>query len=245
MDKKPLQVGTMTTVCTFLWGDWPEGGWYLQRLFQSIIDNSTEKPRLVAFVDQRNWKHAQLVRHKLGCELKLIETHLRRNLNKMYVFDPVNEFSGQVITIDLDVLIVGNMDKLLSWRGRFATCRGALDRKKIGGSITSFNADDNEFCEFMWKNFDDPLLLWRTENITSGFERKYFSLKLTNGKFRPLFWDDMMPGVILSYKRDIMGKKVEPDPEVTSIVRFHGNPRPHLCPDRWVKQLFYGGAYAN
>ena len=50
------------------------------------------------------------------------------------------------------------------------------------------------------------------------------------------FWENVIPGKVLSYKRDCKNGL----PVDSAIVRFHGNPRPHEVRDGWVKRYWIG-----
>ena len=130
-------------------------------------------------------------------------------------------FGRQVLCLDLDVVIVGNLDPLTKYRGLFCARskfkRGEED--KLDGDIMSFRADE-ETESIFWEPFKANVNA--AVSRTQGRERYWIRYCANDIADR---WDRVSPGAVLSYKRHLgPTKKI---PEGTSIVSCHGFPRPH------------------
>ena len=55
-------------------------------------------------------------------------------------------------------------------------------------------------------------------------------------QLRPLFWQDLLPGQVVSYKNHIRGK--EKFPARARVVCFHGKPRPWGVNENWAAKQY-------
>ena len=211
-------------IVSFLWGRWcmPYGVEYVIRLHDGVRNNCSTPHRFICFTDQSASKFPNNI------EVITLDPFpdYAWNLKKMYAYNRDNGLTGQVFLIDLDVVIVGDMWDLLSYRGEFATCQGAYCYK-AGGSFTSFPA--GRWHDELWEPLQETRE--KIEDITHGSERIYYRRIMEN---KMEFWDDLYPGKVLSYKRDCRQAGVVADN--ASLVRFHGRPRPHEVKANWVRR---------
>jgi hypothetical protein len=149
----------------------------------------------------------------------------RWNLRKIYIYNKDNGLSGRVILMDLDIIITGDITEICEQKEKFITCRGAFT-DKIGGSLTSFPA--GAWHNILWKPLKNKTEI--IEKNTNGSERKYYQMILADREV--CFWEDLLPGQVLSYKRDCR----DGVPKGAKIVRFHGNPRPHEVKHKWISK---------
>lgn len=162
---------------------------------------------------------------------------------KPYIYSRDNGIDGDILFMDLDVIIFNNMDKL--WTHDLENAMFIRDfNRKINPSCTKFNSSvfriPGKTLNWVWEDFIND-----HERITSRMpgDQDYMYQKL---KDHAQLWPDNW---IQSYKwemRDkselslINGKRNfinvrEPniDPECFVAV-FHGDPKPDAIHDRWV-----------
>ena len=226
----------MAVIC-FWWGGWPVGpgeaqpsfelGFrYLNTLWASVARNTTLSYDFLAFVDPLSAAGVMG-----GVKVKPLPEQFADftwNLKKISMFSETAGLQNYdwVVCLDLDLVVTGSLDFLLSHRSdRLVTCKGAY-RDDIGGSVVGF-------CPGMpWAYGLSHLLLDNRESITKavpdGSERKYYRYCVnTRIMPEPEYWQDSYPGKILSYKVD--GYR-----HGASVVRFHGRPRPHEVKAGWL-----------
>jgi len=151
-------------------------------------------------------------------------------LPRIYMFSKKAGLSGQVLCIDIDVVVVGSLERLMSYTGLFCA-RSKFKRgheHKLDGDIMSFRANA-ETERLFWIPFINNVSA--VVKFTQGRERYW--VRHVAGRFA----DRWKPGEILSYKRHIR-KRRGGIPKTTSIVSFHGKPRPHEIKDSWIKEYW-------
>jgi hypothetical protein len=203
-------------VVTYLWGDWPDGDKglgrsYAERLKSSFLRNT------VGLFDWVEFNEGNIPVEFLAMEW---------NLTKMYMYSGCLKAYDWVVCLDLDLVLTGSLDFLLKHRSdNLVTCRGAY-RDMPGGSVIGFNPNADwvgYLVYYLKENLMD------VERFTNGSERLFYRLLRDNEMLDVEYWQDSYPGRILSYKGD--GFR-----DGASIVRFHGEPRPHQVDDAWVKE---------
>ncbi len=221
----------------YWWKGWPDGGnslglRYINNLASMIRRHAPEELnyKMILFTDRPDVEIS-------GVQVRALLTpsDLRWNLHKMFMYSPQAELNGPVLCFDLDCVIVGDLDPLVKtvhqFGKRLITCAGAYQKKKIGGSIIGFKWQPR-LTQLLW----NPLLNAREEieAQTKGSERVYFRQRLNRRQVT--FWEKLIPGKVLSFKRDCAGGL----PKGASVVRFHGRPRPHevVSAIPWVKEMW-------
>lgn len=204
-------------VC-FLWGNW--GGKYkfdyVHNLYHGVKDNTNYPIRFICFTnyDKDNFYNE--------IEVKELESEeLKGNLKKMIMYKK-GVLKGQVFAFDLDMVIKGNIDNILSYSGKLCTLEGIHKQRKgkSAGSLISFKAEKNYF---LWDNLINDSS--KIEKATRGFERFYYDyvgLKMD-------FFQRLYPETIHSYKEEY--SKISN----SKIIWFHGKPKPHEVSDSKVK----------
>jgi hypothetical protein len=136
--------------------------------------------------------------------------------NKIQLFD--GRLKGQVVYLDLDTLITGNIDWLLNHRGFFAGIEdlGAINshqpwlKGRLQSGILSFNAD-----QFGWV-WTDFILSISSVMKTHRGDGEYLNSLITK---RELL-QNIYPDAIKSYKYQVYPDNIGN----ASIVCFHGRP---------------------
>lgn len=163
-------------------------------------------------------------------------------LPRLYMFSrDAGLFGHQVLCLDLDIVIVGSLEKILDYSGQFCARTAYNDRKKqnlkfapVDGDIMSFRAS-KKTEELFWKPFIENVQ-W-VENYTQGRERYWMQHIANDWADR---WEDehIAPGRVISYKRHLMRRWRGRLPKKISIVSCHGKPRPHQIQDEWRKKYW-------
>lgn len=147
-------------------------------------------------------------------------------LPRLWMYSPEAQLEGQVLALDLDIIITGSLDDIASYRGEFCV-RSKFqqgEEHKADGDIIGFRSGARKN---LWDKFtQDPQ---RVEASTGGRERYYYRAA-DECKDR---WQNLYPGQIISYKRHVKGKGL---PRNARIVSCHGNPRPHEINEKWAKE---------
>ena len=225
----------MITIVNLIWGKWPGRKWlwtyHLQRTYLRNFRNAVQKNysgtfKHVVFTDRPGTFATSYFRSQENMVFKQMDgaEKWRGCMPKLIAFKEDPDLVGQVFVFDLDNVITGNIDKILSYDGEFAICSDPLPRRKglIGGNLSAFPAgslasiyhqvaaDYSKFAE-----------------ICQGSERFLLDHLLASGDLPSCeFLQDLYPGQIQSLKFDL---KFESDPpEGMSVLWLHGRPRPHL-----------------
>ena len=156
-------------------------------------------------------------------------------LPRMYMFSEKSGLFGhQVLSLDLDIIIVGDLDKIAGYEGLFCTRRSWMIKEhfQLDGDIMSFRAgQENE------KRFWDPIVRNTTRiiNLTCGRERSWVR-EVTGGIADT--WDEVAPHQVVSYKKHVKG--LSAPPKNATIISCHGHPRPHQIKEEWIQQYWMG-----
>ena len=157
--------------------------------------------------------------------LPMAVPHWRWNLRKMALYRPDNGLTGRVLALDLDTVIVGNIDDIANYGGRFAVVEDFWRPGKNGGGIIGFEAGT------LAADLYDPV----AENslnvtiATKGAERLWYDIRMPGADH----WQDLYPGQVASYKPS-PGRFLTKLPRKTRIVCFHGKPAVHEVNTDWV-----------
>lgn len=198
----------MINVVCFWFRNWcgHYGPFYISSLYESIKKHTTTPFKFICFTDQPN---------KVSVPSIKFVPKYKWNLNKFIVFNPKYDLLGKVLTLDLDIVILKNINDIINFKEEFITCEAAYRKNTAGGSIVGTTINYGR------KNIWQPLIE-NTEEITlktGGSERMFYRLYLNNIEF----FQHKYSG-IYSYKRDVAGDQIKKD---TRILRWHGKPRPH------------------
>jgi len=205
----------MNIVC-FLFHDWqfPLGTVYVNRLYRMLRRNTSLDFDFYCFTDS-----VDCVDFDSPIKIVRFDSKYRYNLNKLEAFNPKQGFMSQTFIFDLDVVIIDNMDEILSYKGDFCTLSGVY-HNRIGmpaGTLVSFNPEKNHD---IYHRLNDNYA--RVETITRGSERFFYDLHFKDKQID--YFQDLFPGSILSYKAEFIYRKLQSN---TCMIWFHGKPKPH------------------
>jgi len=123
---------------------------YVNKLFSMVSRNTTKKFRFVCFTDTPDGIGPDI-------ETRPLPYNLRGWWCKIPLFSPPQCIEDdQIVTMDLDIVIKGNIDWLMTYRGNFCildqwhTAKGVQTRKYYNGSLWSLKPG---YATHVWENF--------------------------------------------------------------------------------------------
>jgi hypothetical protein len=190
---------------------------YLLRLRNMLKRNVTLPYQLICFTN----KNLDIE----GITFKNLPAHyieLTRNFTKFYIYDPQNGLSGRVVLLDLDIVLLGNIDEMLSYNGDWCGVGPFGNNVNyLSGQMISFNMEKSGYIyDTIQKKIS------RFEKSYLGRER-FANLEIIKN---PDTWQHVYPGKLVSFKKDC--RKGIPD--TATFLAFHGRPRPHECNNKRV-----------
>ena len=191
---------------------------YVNKLHSMIKRNTTRDFRFVCFTEKPEGVDEHI-------ECRPFPYWLKGWWCKIPLFAPPYCLDGeQIVAIDLDVVITGNIDWILDWRGDFCglgawtTTNGEITRKYYNGSLWSLKPG---YATHVWENFGahaDEVMK------THYSDQEYISEQIVNA---PTF-DELYPGKIRGFNTGYWNLKPQerPDGRKTPLWIFHGFPKP-------------------
>ena len=165
---------------------------------------------------------------------------------KPYMFNKDLPLNGQILYLDLDVVIAGNIDKLFTYRpGDWCIIRDFTrsmrpDWKKYNSSVIRFNSGqlDHIWTRFkihqkhlQRKHFGDQDYIYEVDKSGVYWPDEWIkSWKWEIRKSR-----EFAPGGVKGNRKLRYVENVVP-PKDCCITVFHGDPNPDNCEDPWVKE---------
>lgn len=150
---------------------------------------------------------------------------------KVEMFAPWNECLGRMLYLDLDTVIVGNIDEFAAYRGQACVTKdfyfGCPSQSVLNFAPGSMR--------HLWDAFMADPAAWMVDGdrcIAPHFGDQVLMTKVHGDK--PIdFWQERLPGQLVSYKNDCRGWI----PVGARMVCMHG--RPKQCdfpPHHWVTE---------
>ena len=170
------------------WGDkFPP--FYVNRLYGMISRNITLPFQLTCFTD-----NAEGIREEVKIEpipiIELPDGIPERGWKKLTVLENnLGGLSGQILFLDLDVLIVNNIDSFFSHSGDFLIAHDKKRPKKIEGnsSVFRFNiGQHNDVLDFFKKNVNSVKQQFRHEQ--AYLSKQIYDKK--KSKLHTVFWEN-------------------------------------------------------
>jgi FkbM family methyltransferase len=178
---------------------------------------------------------------------------------KMQLFDPAMqatlgfEKGDRIWYFDLDTVIAGPLDKLFEYPGAFGILEDVYRPGGFQSSVMSWIAGTALTCS-IWEEWakrkqprspggDQQVLeqFWKGPpgiDPANGLEFGWLHARIGGAPWPPDFLQQLYPGSLRSYKVDCVWGV----PKGTSVVFFHGRPRPHEVLTGWVPELWKVGA---
>lgn len=140
------------------------------------------------------------------------------------------------VFMDLDTVIIGSITDILKYDGKFAILRDVYFPQQLMSAIMLWEA--GEYTAQIWDT-------WEAEGKPRDPRGDQWWINIMQGGRFAKNADvlqDLYPGKIKSFKADC--KPVPP--KGTSVVCFHGQPKPHNCGSDWIAAIWkIGGGIAE
>jgi hypothetical protein len=146
---------------------------------------------------------------------------------KLALFASGEFLPGQrVVYLDLDVVVVGPLDWLAKYAGDFAACADWLRPGRLNSSVMAWRGGWGRHIWDSWVAAGRP-----TKLVPSDQEW----IERVAPRWTRL--QQLVPGrrEAVSYRHDCA---VGLPPRDASVVCFHGQPKPHMCSDEWVRMAW-------
>ena len=211
----------MQTIICMKWGK-RYSSVFVNRLYKSIIKHTKNKTQLICFTDDTNDINPDVMCKPLP-SINLPKTITSTPWRKISVWQhPLFEVSGDILFLDLDLIITGNLDRFFSYKpGKYCVIENWTQLGLGIGNTSCFRFPTVKY-KFIFDEFQkNPEEIWKKYHI----EQIYLSKKIKD----PIFWPDDW---CKSFKHNLLPIwplriwKPAKLPSDTSIVAFTGKPDP-------------------
>lgn len=138
---------------------------------------------------------------------------------KMEMYSP-HIPDGRILYFDLDTLIVGDLSDIAAIDEFAMTCNFLDPENGLGAGVMMI---------------EDRQRVWNAFRPKAHIAQFRSDQEFLNDLALAKSFDDLVPGQVISYKRDVRRQDVLPAD--ARVVSFHGKPRPHQLPDdHWIRQ---------
>lgn len=221
------------------------GADYVNKLYGMVSRNITLPFQMVCFTDDPTGINPAVITQDLP-PLNLPEGAPERGWNKLTTLEKdFGGLTGEVLFLDLDVVIVDNIDELFSYPAEFAIIRDAkLTRSMVGNSsVYRFKIGRyDDVLQSFRKNFSTVQKDYRNEQAYLSDEvRKKGDLSFWPDGWCPSYKYHCMKPWPLNYFQDAF------IPDGAKVLIFHGHPVPseaiegittkwyrHVRPTPWI-----------
>ncbi len=140
---------------------------------------------------------------------------------------------------DLDTVIVGPLDKLFEYPGAFGILEDVYRPGGFQSSVMSWIAGTALVRSIvpLWLEHGAPRPPGGDQEVLELFWRAWLPAHIKGAPWPPDFLQELYPGAFRSYKVDCIWDI----PKGTSVVFFHGRPRPHEVLTGWVPEVWKVG----
>lgn len=217
---------------------------YVERLYNMLCRNLNTEVRMHVYTEHNRSVPPHMTKHIL--EDWGISGPKKSWWYKMQLFNPAH-FTGNMLYLDLDVVISNNLNWVIDhntdylWTIRDFRYLQRCDTTIMNSSMMWFNV--NKFS-WIWDQFTQKDFLSTIKNypgdqdylsaVLSVNQRRFFD----QHHFESFRWQCLDGGYNFAKRRHISpgsGVKIQPG---TSVVVFHGNPKPDQVQDPVVQKLW-------
>lgn len=227
------------TIICMKWGD-RYGPEFVNRLWRAVRRNTRRDTRLVCFTDDNRGVDSDITCLPLP-EINLPDNLINTPWRKLAVWQaPLADLSGDILFLDLDLVITGNLDDLFDFApGRYCVIENWTQKGQGNGNTSCFRFPVGKHTHIYEQANANPAL------ITSQYrvEQLYISREIEDMVFWPAQW-------CASFKHSLLPKwplnflKAPPLPADTRIVAFTGKPdQDEAARGEWPVKHWYKRAY--
>lgn len=196
------------------------GAEYVNRLYSAIQRQTTRPTRLVCFTDNADGVVADVQIEPIP-DINLPEDFINLPWRKLAMWKyPLADLSGDVLFLDLDLVITGNLDALFDYeKGRYCVIENWTQKGQNKGNTSAFRFPVGKYAHIFDRIQEDPMSVLDAYRI----EQLYISREIDDMVFWPQEW-------CVSFKHSLMPKWplnffISPKlPAETRIVAFTGKP---------------------
>ena len=218
------------------------GSEFVNRLYSSIQRHTKRKTKLYCYTDNKIG-----INKEIFCK-PLPSINLPKDISltpwrKLSVWQyPLGELKGDVLFLDLDLVITGNLDRFFDFKpGKYCVIENWTQLGQNIGNTSCFKFPVGKY-EFIYNKFNkNPEKIWKKYHI----EQIFLSSEIKEQYFWPSKWCQ-------SFKHNLLPKwpmriwKPAKLPSETSLVAFTGKPDPDdVIEGNWPvkKSQFYKKIY--
>lgn len=162
-------------------------------------------------------------------QIKDVPSDLHGWWAKLFLFSEGAFPKGErVLYFDLDTVITGPLDAIARYDGVFAILKDAYRPKGLQSAVMAWKAGT---LTEIWEGWN---LAGRHQ--PAGGDQEFIE-SFSGLRMRLDLWQDIFPNMFRSYKVECRNGI----PKGTSVVFFHGNPRPHEVTYGWVPEVWKVG----
>ena len=228
----------MIDIVCFKWGD-KFSPKYVNNLASMVERNVTVPHRFICYTDND---------YGVECETRPFLTNLPYWWYIIGLTNPAHEHSEKTIYMDLDTIITGNIDHIVSLDVPFATIS---DFYATRGLQTAYIMWNKEVGQKLWDFFTEKYSPDDYENLcrsatggTNQFLEEAFGVVRLNKNDKPKLegidvnrLQKHFPNQCVSYKVQVVKQGWKELPENVRMVFFHGKPMPHeVQSEPWMKE---------
>ena len=211
----------MQTIICMKWGQ-RYSPIFVNRLYKSIIKHTKNKTQLICFTDDTKDISKNVICKPLP-NIKLPKTISYTPWRKISVWQhPLFEFHGDVLFLDLDLIITGNLDRFFTYKpGQYCVIENWTQLGLGIGNTSCFRFPTVKYKSIFDEFQKNPEAIWKQYHI----EQIYLSKKIKDQIFWPADW-------CKSFKHNLLPIwplriwRPAKLPSDTSIVAFTGKPDP-------------------
>lgn len=212
---------TPINIVCLKWGT-KYGAQYVNRLYWGVKRNTTLPFNFHCFTENPEDINKEIITHDLPYK------KLDGWWNKLYLFSEEVPIEGRIFYIDLDTLITGNIDPIMSHDGGFVVLRdfftgiasGIRTNDYVGSGLMSFEA--HKYSHIWEKFMENPA------SIIASIKPHGDQVWIMRQQPERLYWQDLFPNQVVSFKVHCRNQ-LPPD---ARIVCYHGKPS---IPDSMLK----------
>lgn len=153
---------------------------------------------------------------------------------KIELFEPNKFNTERVFYLDLDTIIVNNIDDIVRYNGHFFGLRDFYHQYGLGSGLMCWRQNDPIMHQIYEKFMESPTA--HMNNCRFGDQEFIMSILPKYNEYV----QDIYPNRIVSYKKDCVKNGIVSIPEKSSIICFHGPPRPHHVNDPVIRKYWRG-----
>ena len=215
---------------------------FVNRLFSSILKHTKKKTRLICFTDDTSGINKNVICQPLPI-INIPKSISFTPWRKLSIWKhPLFDLEGDVLFLDLDLVITGNLDKFFDFnKGKYCVIANWTQKGKNIGNTSCFRFPVKKY-RYIFENFEkSPVKIWKQFHI----EQVYISKIIDEQFFWPVDWCKSFKHSLLPIWPIRVWKEANL-PEQTSIVAFTGKPDPDdVLKGKWPvpKSKFYKKIY--